>query len=114
LRRGRFDLVYAGEGTVPALQDLESWAAGVATALHTGGDLLLYDAHPVADRVDGLMHWRESYFDEGFFRLGQIVSAVARAGLTIRALEEYPQQPGNPRRQDARIPGTFLLHARRP
>jgi SAM-dependent methyltransferase len=114
LRRGRFDLVYAGEGTVATLGDLGAWAGGIASALRSGGDVLIYDVHPVADRVDGLMHWRESYFDEGFWRLGQIVTAVARAGLTVRALEEYPQQPGNVRHQDARVPGTFLLHARRP
>jgi ubiquinone/menaquinone biosynthesis C-methylase UbiE len=114
LRRGRFDLVYTGDGTVPTLQDLDAWAAGIASALQSGGDLLIYDVHPVSDRVDGLMHWRESYFDEGFWRLGQIVTAIARAGLGVRALEEYPQQPGNVRHQDARVPGTFLLHARRP
>ena len=60
------------------------------------------------------MHWRESYFDEGFWRLGQIVTAIANAGLAVRALEEYPQVSGNFRHQDARVPGTFLLYARRP
>lgn len=114
LRRGRFDLVYAGDGTVAALRDLDAWAVGIASALRSGGDVLLYDVHPVSDRVDGLMHWRESYFDDGFWRLGQIVSAIARAGLNVRALEEYPQQPGNIRHQDARLPGTFLLYAQRP
>jgi SAM-dependent methyltransferase len=114
LRRGRFDLVYAGEGTVATLQDVDAWTTGIASALRSGGDVLLYDAHPVSDRVDGLMHWRASYFDEGFWRLGQLVSAIARAGLNVRALEEYPQQPGNIRHQDARLPGTFLLHAQRP
>lgn len=114
LRRGRFDLVYAGEGTVATLHDADGWATGIASALRSGGDVLLYDVHPVSDRVDGLMHWRESYFDDEFWRLGQIVSAIARAGLNVRALEEYPQQPGNIRHQDARLPGTFLLHAQRP
>jgi SAM-dependent methyltransferase len=114
LRRGRFDLVYAGNGTVATLRDIDAWAVGIASALRSGGDVLLYDVHPVSDRVDGLMHWRESYFDDGFLRLGQIVSAIARAGLNVRALEEYPQQPGNIRHQDARLPGTFLLYAQRP
>jgi SAM-dependent methyltransferase len=114
LRRGRFDLLYTGDGVVAAVQDLAGWANGIAAALDSGGDLLLYDDHPVTDCVDGLMHWRESYFDEGRRRLGQIVTAVAQAGLVVRALEEYPQQPGNARHQDARIPGTFLLYAQRP
>jgi hypothetical protein len=83
------------------------------SALSARGDLLLYDEHPVAKTVDGLMHWRDSYFSAGSVRLGQIVTSLARAGLSVRALEEYPQEHGNPRHQDARVPGTFLLHARR-
>src|SRR5215213_10553966 len=87
LRRGRFDLVYAGPGSLTAVHDLDSWLRGVAATLRSGGDLLLFEEHPVALCVDGLMHWRESYFDEGSRRLGQVVTATARAGLTPRALE---------------------------
>jgi len=116
LRRGRFDLVYAG-WNLEWLDDLDAWAASIAAALHEGGDLLVFDDHPSANAVDGLMHWREDYFREESqlrrWRMGQIVTAVAGAGLTVRALQEYPQQPGNPRHHDARIPGTFLLHAQR-
>jgi predicted TPR repeat methyltransferase len=114
LLRRRFNLVCAGEGIVAALGDLDAWGTGVAFALAAGGDLLWYDEHPVARSVDGLMHWRDSYFRTGAWRLGQIVTSLTRAGLSVRALEEYPQQQGNPRHQDARVPGTFLLHARRP
>ena len=114
LRRGRFDLVYSGAG-VEGLQDLDAWASGIASALRVAGDLLLYGEHPAAKCIDGLMHWRESYFDDReIVRLGRIVTAIVRGGLTVRALEEYPQQPGNYRHHDARVPGTFLLHARRP
>jgi SAM-dependent methyltransferase len=113
LRRGRFDLVFADEGTLAEVDDLDAWIEGIVSALTPGGDLLLYDEHPVAKTVDGLMHWRDSYFAAGEPRLGQIVTSLARAGLNVRALEEYPQQHGNPRHQDARVPGTFLLHARR-
>src|ERR671934_272478 len=75
----------------------------------------LHGEHPAAKCIDGLMHWRESYFDDReIVRLGRIVTAIVRGGLTVRALEEYPQQPGNYRHHDARVPGTFLLHARRP
>lgn len=114
LKRGRFDLVYGGEGILALVQDLDGWLAEVASTLRPGGDLLLFDDHPVAACVDGLLHWRESYFDEGRLRLGQLVGAAVRAGLTVRALEEYPQPPGNPRHHDARVPGAFLLHAQRP
>ena len=117
LRHARFDLVYAG-WNAELIHDVDAWASGIAAALHSGGDLLLYDEHPAAKSVDGLMHWRVDYFHgdepgERLLRLGQVVTAVARAGFTVRALEEYPQQPGNARHHDARIPGTFLLHARR-
>ena len=113
LRRRRFNLVCAGDGIIGEITDLDAWAAGIADALAAGGDLLWYDEHPVARSVDGLMHWRDSYFRPGEWRLGQIVTSLARAGLAVRALEEYPQQHGNPRHQDARVPGAFLLHARR-
>jgi SAM-dependent methyltransferase len=113
LRRARFDLVYAGLGSVAGLRDLEAWLQGLAATLRSGGDLLLFEEHPVALCVDGLMHWRESYFDAGSRRLGQIVTSAARNGLAVRALEEYPARSDSWRRHDARVPGTFLLYAQR-
>ena len=113
LRRGRFDLVYADAGSLAQVRDLDAWARGIAAALRSGGDLLLFEEHPVALCVDGLMHWRESYFAEGSRRLGQIVNAVLRADLAVRALEEYPARSDDFRRHDARLPGTFLLYAQR-
>jgi SAM-dependent methyltransferase len=114
LKRERFELVYCAPGTLAEAGDLEALVRGIRNALRSGGDLLLYDEHPVAWAVDGLMHWRENYFADGRWRLGQVVSAVARAGLEVKALEEYPARHGNPRRHDARVPGEFLLYARRP
>jgi SAM-dependent methyltransferase len=110
LRRGRFDLAYAGGGSVDAVTDLASWARGVAAALRTRGELLMFDEHPIASRLDLLMRWNGDYF-EGPPRLGQLVTALARAGVVTRALEEYPSPPGNPRRHDRRVPGEFLLYA---
>ncbi len=113
LRRGRFDLVYSGLGSLAAVRDLDAWLRGIVGTLREGGDLLLFEEHPVALCVDGLMHWRESYFDEGSRRLGQIVTSVARNGLALRALEEYPARSDSWRRHDPRVPGTFLLYAQR-
>jgi ubiquinone/menaquinone biosynthesis C-methylase UbiE len=113
LRRARFDLVYSGLGSLAAVRDLDAWLHGVAATLRVGGDLLLFEEHPVALCVDGLMHWRESYFDEGSPRLGQIVTAAAHNGLALRALEEYPARSDDWRRHDARVPGTFLFYAQR-
>ena len=113
LRRGRFDLVYAGLGSLLTITDLEDWMRGIAAALRSDGELLLFEEHPVALCVDGLMHWRESYFAEGSRRLGQILNAAARAELTLRALEEYPARSDGFRHHDGRIPGTFLFYARK-
>ena len=113
LRRGRFDLVYSGLGSLAVVRDLDAWLRGIVATLRGGGDLLLFEEHPVALCVDGLMHWRESYFDEGSRRLGQIVTSVARNGFALRALEEYPSRSEGWRRHDARLPGTFLLYAQR-
>lgn len=117
LLRRRFDLVYSGEGVLDGIGDLDLWAAGIATVLRAGGELLVFDDHPVADCVDRLLRWRSDYFRapadrDRLWRVGQIVSALARAGLHLVALEEYPG--GTSRLQhDRRIPGTFLLYARR-
>jgi SAM-dependent methyltransferase len=117
LRRGRFDLVYSGEGVIGRLGDLDVWARGVGAALRERGELLLFDDHPVAECVDGLLRWHDTYFREPgdadrLWRLGQIVSAVAAAGLDVEALQEYPG--GTSRlRHDRRVPSTFLLYARR-
>lgn len=110
LQRGRFDLAYAGPDTLQTLRDLDGFAGNVGAALRSGGDLLMFDHHPALLCVDGLMHWREDYFASGFHRLGHIVGALGRHHFVVHALEEYPATPGSFR--DARVPGTFLLHAR--
>jgi SAM-dependent methyltransferase len=117
LRRGRFDLVYSGEGVLGRIDDLDGWAIGVAAALRGHGELLVFDDHPVADCVDGLLHWRRDYFRDPddpnrLWRIGQVVSALARAGLHVEALEEYPGGTSR-RHHDRSIPATFLLYARR-
>ncbi len=105
LRRGRFDLVYSPEGVLGNLTDLDAWADALVGALHPRGELLVYDDHPVALCVDALQRWHYDYFEEGFWRLGRIVTTLARAGFRVEALEEYPGE--------RRVPGTFLLYARR-
>src|SRR5207237_4508692 len=99
------DLVYSPEGVIGGLGDLDAWATGLDGALHPRGELLVFDDHPVALCVDGLQRWHYDYFEEGFWRLGRIVTSLVRAGFRIEALEEYPGE--------RRVPGTFLLYARR-
>jgi SAM-dependent methyltransferase len=116
LRRGRFDLVYSGEGVLGHLDDLDGWALGIAAALHENGELLVFDDHPIGDCIDAFLRWKSDYFrdpadPDRLWRLGQVVSTLARAGLQVNALEEYPG--GTSRRgHDRRVPATFLLYAR--
>ena len=115
LRRRRFALVYAGEGTVAQVPDLGLLASAAAAALRKSGRLVLFDRHPVADCVEPVsLRWRESYFDDTRRRLGQIVTAVVGAGLTLVELEEIPppeRELGG--RHDPRIPTEFVLQATR-
>ena len=111
LRRARFDLVYSPEGVLAGLVDVDAWAAGLAASLRRHGELLVFDDHPVSLCVDGLLRWHADYFDDGIVRIGRLVTALVHAGFRVEALEEYPVDASG-RRQDRRIPGSFLLYAR--
>jgi SAM-dependent methyltransferase len=137
LRRGRFDLVFTGGGVLHWLHDLNTWATGIVSALKPGGTLLLYDSHPVSGCVDHLGHWRDDYFDESLqvstgwvhfdlpgeqateekherhWRLGQVVDAVAGAGLSLTRLVEF-QTLYTWMQRDRRVPWEFALIAKKP
>lgn len=104
LRRGRFDLVLALE--VLDLEDAEEWAAGVASALRPGGEVIVHDEHPAAASLDAFGRWSEDYFALGG-RVGRIVTALAGAGLVVRLVEELPAR-------DPRVPGELLVAASKP
>ena len=70
LRRGRFDLVYSAEGVLAGLDDLDAWAHGIVDALHPLGELLVFEEHPVAECVDGLLRWHRDYFGDAPGRSG--------------------------------------------
>ncbi len=113
LRRRRFLVVYAGEGALAQVPEPALLAAAAAAALRKNGRLVVCDHHPVAGCIDPVdLRWRESYFEEGRRRLGQIVTAFLGAGLTLVELDELPppaKEPGG--RHDPRIPAEFLLVA---
>jgi SAM-dependent methyltransferase len=109
-RRGRFDLVYADEGTIASISDLEAWAHGVATALRDGGVLLLADFHPLAACVDALGHVRADYLAEPW-PVGTILNAVVRAGLAIRSVEELVETATG--RRDVRLPDVLVVVAQK-
>jgi len=130
------DLVYTGKGALIWMPDLAGWAREVARLLRPTGYLFIYEAHPAAilwtwheDRP----HIREdrSYFGrshvndtfpahgavEWQWTLGDIVTAVAAAGMEIMHLGEYPEPFWRPGGVSAaawtgRLPNSFDLLAR--
>jgi SAM-dependent methyltransferase len=113
LRRRRFSLVYAGEGTLALSPDLGLLASALAAALRKNGRLMFYDRHPVLDCIDPVdLRWRESYFEEGRRRLGEIVTTIVGAQLELVELEELPpprKETGG--RHDPRVPAAFVIQA---
>ena len=115
--RGTFDVVYTGVGALCWLPDVIRWAAVVHDLLRPGGELYLFEFHPVEwifERdVQGAPTLREHYFTpaEGYrggsvsyadddvsassnptiqwnHSLGDVVMALIQAGLRIDALRE--------------------------
>lgn len=112
-----FDIVYTGVGALCWLPDMERWAKVVFNLLRPGGQLYLYEFHPLkwifgSDAGDrpGI---RDDYFTpaEGFrdvgvtyadatppeaptptvqwnHPLGEVVTALASAGMRVRSLRE--------------------------
>jgi SAM-dependent methyltransferase len=154
----RFDLVFTGIGALCWLPDIRQWAEVVAALLRPGGRLFMREGHPMlwalADpRPDGLLSVEFPYFEtEGVpfsepfsyqkhdepldspdiihfnHGLGEIVSAVMGAGLSLTALEEHDSVPWNPlgdameavgggeyrlRSGPARLAATYTLQARK-
>lgn len=130
----RFDIVYSAYGVVCWLDDLHSWARGVAAILKPGGRCVLVEFHPVSNMFD--RDWRlaadypargrllaldgigdyvgaseggltPSGYADGIqdfvnpepcylhqWGLGEVVTALAAAGLMIATLNEYPYVNG--------------------
>jgi len=132
------DLVYTGKGALIWLPDLTEWAREVARLLRPSGHLFVYEAHPAVplwtwDADAPRIRPDRSYFArrhvndtfpasgavEWQWTLGQIVNAVAGAGMEILHLGEHPEpfwRAGGVAAAawNGRLPNTFSLLARRP
>jgi 2-polyprenyl-3-methyl-5-hydroxy-6-metoxy-1,4-benzoquinol methylase len=146
LQRESFDIVYTCGGILTWLPDLTSWAQAIKRALVPGGNFLLYDEHPFAHTLtarDGHIVKAADYFQRGrvtkdppgwahfddhggatepkyefVWTLGDVVSSIARAGLHIERLEEFPTSEEHQEwryrgamDEAAGLPGMFLLVA---
>jgi SAM-dependent methyltransferase len=115
---GQFDVVYTSRGVLGWLPDLERWAGVVAHFLRPGGVFYVTEIHPVAQafaeepelrlgypyfprREPLALPVQGSYADPSaqvrqpveygwVHSMGEIVSAVAGAGLRIQFLHEFP------------------------
>ena len=121
---GTFQVVYVSFGALTWLPDIERWAAVVASLLRRRGFLYLAEFHPVPIAV----RWDEPYgggvalFDEVdttyadpdarvaaaanwqfTHGLGDIVTAVAAAGLRVEWLHERPVSPFWNMEDDAKV-----------
>lgn len=115
-----FDIVFTSYGALCWLPDLTRWAEIAARFLRPGGTLLLVETHPFAMMVEtaGGEDSRSLRVNGPYFHateplaepvggnlavagapgavyiwrysLGEVVTALARAGLRIERLEEYP------------------------
>jgi SAM-dependent methyltransferase len=144
LQMGNFDYVYTSAGVMVWLPDLTRWAQVVAAALKPDGIFLLFEEHPLASCLwiaDGELQVESDYFGrsrpqmsrgwrhfqggeeaketkvEFSWPLGDIVTALAQAGLRIERLEEFPAERDWRFREDIdflhHLPGKFLLVARK-
>lgn len=139
----KFDLVFTGGGAIVWLPDLEGWAAITTQLLKPNGRLILDEEHPLAGCMEvqnGQVKIVDDYFGrkpgmyvgwshfsgaenavekkyEFGWPLGDVVTALAQAGLRIELLEERPSQQGwrfgDKLQEVARIPGEYLLVARK-
>lgn len=139
----RFDILFTGGGAIVWLPDLQEWAKIIAQLLKPSGQLILDEEHPLTSCMevqDGLVKIVDDYFGrkpevylgwshfsggeiatekkyEFSWPLGDVVTALAQAGLRIERLEERPGQErwrfGDKLQEVARIPGEYLLVARK-
>jgi SAM-dependent methyltransferase len=110
----QFDIVFASYGTIWWISDIDRWAEIVAGYVKKGGVFHLVEFHPFLCTLDGAKQIIEPYFHQpqaerytgeadycdpnliieeeyGWrWTLGDVVTALIKAGLTIEFLHEFP------------------------
>lgn len=113
-----YDVVYTGYGAINWISDIKRWAQGIAKTLKPGGRFAMIEFHPIGLMLEldwslkydymGGGHYSEGGVGdyvgddfEGNFKnphashefawgIGDVVSALLEAGLTLNHLQEYP------------------------
>ncbi|AXT50945.1 class I SAM-dependent methyltransferase [Aquimarina sp. BL5] len=118
--KDQFDIVFTSYGVIGWLPDLKPWGKMIAEKLKTGGVFYIVEFHPIVwmfDYLEGTpkikygYHQKEAIYEEyeGTYAdtsskmiskeygwnhgLGEVVSALSEAGLTIEYLREYDESP---------------------
>ncbi|MGH3164934.1 MAG: class I SAM-dependent methyltransferase [Trebonia sp.] len=136
LASGSADLVYTGKGALIWMPDLAAWANEIARLLRPSGHLFIYEMHPAVvlwtwdeDRPRiredrdyfGRSHVNDTFPAHGAvqwqWRLGDVVTALATAGLETLHLGEYAEPfyrwgGVSAAAWEGRLPNSFSLLAR--
>ncbi|WP_299442184.1 class I SAM-dependent methyltransferase [uncultured Aquimarina sp.] len=118
--KNQFDIVYTSYGVIGWLPDLKPWGKMIAERLKSGGTFYMVEFHPIVwmfDYLEGLptikygYHQKEVIYEEyeGTYAdmnskmvskeygwnhgLGEVISSLSEAGLTIEYLREYDESP---------------------
>jgi SAM-dependent methyltransferase len=110
----KFDIVYTSYGVTWWMSDINRWAKIAASYVKKGGVFYMAEIHPTLCMLDGEKKIHEPYFnqpgaehykDEGDYcdkdvkiddeygwrwTLGDVITALIKAGLTIEFLHEFP------------------------
>ncbi|SEM19845.1 Methyltransferase domain-containing protein [Aquimarina amphilecti] len=116
----QFDIVFTSYGVIGWLPDLKSWGKMIAERLKKGGVFYMVEFHPIVwmfDYLEGIPTIKYGYNQkeviyeeyEGTYAdmnskmiskeygwnhgLGEVVSSLSEAGLTIEYLKEYDESP---------------------
>lgn len=110
----QFDLVYTSYGALCWLPDLDRWAQVVTNALRSGGQFYMVEFHPIIDLMAGYSYFHsdepdvsaeETYTENSdgsqhefavwAHPLGDVITALVKAGLAIQMVKEFDYSPYN-------------------
>ncbi len=116
----QFDIIYTSYGVIGWLPDLKPWGKMIAERLKNGGTFYMVEFHPIVwmfDYLEGIpkikygYNQKEVIYEEykGTYAntnskmiskeygwnhgLGEVISSLSEAGLTIEYLREYDESP---------------------
>ena len=109
-----YDIVYTSYGAICWLPDINRWAAVVANKLKKGGRFYMAEFHPIIDLISGYSYFHkpqpdvelEDTYTENCdgskhefavwtHTLGDVISALIKAGLQIQSVQEFDYSPYN-------------------